>query len=114
MLVKINSLHLVKMNSMLLAMPLADMENLLNLTEERLTAKLSVQLSADRAIIDRHEQTIQHVKMSLNDMETRLLTLESICTALSRENEDLKLKTDDQENRLRRNNICITGLPEKM
>ena len=52
--------------------------------EGRIVAKLSVQLSADRAIIDRHD---------LN----RLLTLESTCTALSRENEALKLKTDHSD-----------------
>ena len=90
---------------------LADMEKLLNSMEERIIAKLSVQLSADRSIIDRHDQTIQHMESSLNDMEARLLTLESTCTALSRENKALKLKTDDRENRSRRNNIRKTGLP---
>ena len=90
---------------------LADMEKLLNSMEERIIAKLSVQLSADRAIIDRHDQTIQHMESSLNDMEARLLTLESTCTALSRDNKALKLKTDDRENRSRRNNIRKTGLP---
>ena len=87
---------------------LADMETLLNSMEDRIVAKLSVQLSATRAIIDRHDQTIQQMETSLNDVETRLLTLESTCKALSRENETLKLKTDDLENRSRRNNICIT------
>ena len=67
--------------------------------EERIIAKHSIKLSADRAIIDSHEQTIQHVEMSLNDMETRLLTVESTCTALSRESEAIKLKMDDLANR---------------
>lgn len=93
---------------------LADMEKLLNSMEDRIIAKLSVQLSADRATIDRHDQTIQQMETSLNDMEARLLTLKSTCKTLSRENEALKLKTDDLENRSRRNNIRITGLPEKV
>lgn len=93
---------------------LADMEKLLNSMEDRIIAKLSVQLSADRATIDRHDQTIQHMETSLNDMESRLRTLEATCTTLSRENEALKLKTDDLENRSRRNNIRVIGLPEKV
>ena len=88
---------------------LADMEKLLTSMEDRIIAKLSDQLSADR-----HDQTIQHMEMALNDMETRLATLESTCLTLSNENAALKLKTDDLENRSRRNNIRITGLPEKV
>ncbi|KAK1887854.1 Cell division protein ZipA [Dissostichus eleginoides] len=38
---------------------LADMEKLFLSMEERIISKLSVQLSADRATIDRHDQTIQ-------------------------------------------------------
>lgn len=95
---------------------LADMEKLLNSMEDRILAKLSAQLSADRATIDRHDQTIQHMEMSLTDIDSRprLLSLEATCATLTRENEALKLKTDDLENRSRRNNIRITGLPEKV
>ena len=93
---------------------LADMEKLLTSMEDRIIAKLADQLAADRATIARHDQTIQHMERALNDMETRLATLELTCTALSNENAALKLKTDDLENRSRRNNIRITGLPEKV
>lgn len=93
---------------------LADMEKLLNSMEDRIITKLSAQLSADRATIDRHDQTIQQMETSLNDMESRLLTLEATCATLSKDNEALKLKTDDLENRSRRNNIRVTGLPEKV
>ncbi|KAJ8004198.1 hypothetical protein DPEC_G00156300 [Dallia pectoralis] len=81
--------------------------------EDRIIAKLSAKLSADRAIIERHDQTIQQMETSLNDVENRLLTLELTCTVLARENEALKLKADDLENRSRRNNIRVTGLTEK-
>lgn len=93
---------------------LVEMEKLLKSMEDRIKAKLSDELSADQATIDRHDQTIQHIETSLSDIETRLATLESACLALSKENESLKLKTEDLENRSRRNNIRITGLPEKV
>lgn len=82
--------------------------------EDHIVAKLSDQLSADLATIDRHDQSIQHMETSLNDMETRLATLESTCIALSKDNDTHKSKIDDLENRSRRNNIRITGLPEKV
>lgn len=93
---------------------LADMEKLLNSTEDRIITKVSVQLSADRSVINRHDQTTQHMETSLNDMESRQLTLEVTCVTLSRENETLILKTDDLENRSRHNNIRVTGFPERL
>ncbi|KAF3855498.1 hypothetical protein F7725_016221 [Dissostichus mawsoni] len=42
---------------------LAAMEKLFLSMEERIIAKLSVQLSADRATIDRHDQTIQGMEI---------------------------------------------------
>lgn len=92
---------------------LADMEKLLKAMEDRIITKLSDQLATDHATIERHDQTIQSMETSLNDMETRLTTLESTCLALSKENQSLRLKTDDLENRSRRNNIRITGVPER-
>ncbi|KAJ8002296.1 hypothetical protein DPEC_G00178410 [Dallia pectoralis] len=89
------------------------MKKLLVSMEDRIIDKLSAKLSADRAIIERHDQTIQQIEMSLNDVENRLLNLESTCTVLARENEALKLKADDLENRSRPNNIRVTDLPEK-
>ena len=93
---------------------LPDMERLLTSMEERIIAKLSAQLSAERAIIDQHHETIQQLETSHNDMHTRLERLESTCAALSKDNEELKVKLDDLENRSRRNNIRIIGLPEKV
>lgn len=48
---------------------MADMEELLKSMEDRIRAKLSVQLFADWATINEHDWTIQHMEMSLNDME---------------------------------------------
>ncbi|KAI4814083.1 hypothetical protein KUCAC02_003291 [Chaenocephalus aceratus] len=77
------------------------------LMEERIISKLST-------TIDRHDQTIQGLEVALKGMETRLQAVESTCTALSGENESLKFKVDNLENRSRRNNIRITGVPEKV
>ena len=93
---------------------LTDMEKLLTSMEERIIAKLSAQLSAERAIIDQHHETIQQLETSHNDMHTQIERLESSCAALSKDNEELKVKLDDLENRSRRNNIRIIGLPEKV
>lgn len=61
---------------MLLA-TLADMEKLLKSMEDRIIAKLSDQLSADRETIDRHDPPIQQMELSLNDMEARLVSPDS-------------------------------------
>lgn len=98
--------------SKLLTLP--DMERLLTSMEERIIAKLSAQLSANRAIIDQHHESIQQLETSLNDTQERLERLESTCAVLSRDNKELKVKLDDLENRSRRNNIRIIGLPEKI
>lgn len=87
---------------------LADMEKLLKSIEGRIITKLSDQLSTDRSTIEQHDQTIQHLETSLNDMEARPANLESTSLALSKENERLV------ENRSRFNNIHINGLPGRV
>ena len=98
--------------SNLLTLP--DIERLLTSMEKRIEAKLFDQLSAERAIIKQHHETIQQLETSQNDMHTRLERRESTCAALSKDNKELKVNLDDLENRSRRNNICIIGLPEKV
>lgn len=93
---------------------LPDMERLLTSMEERIVTKLSAQLSANREIIDQHHETIQHLEVSLSDTQTRLERLDLKVAALSSDNEALKAKMEDLENRSRRNNIRIIGLPEKV
>lgn len=83
---------------------LADMEKLLKAMEDRIITKLSDQFSVDHATTEQHDEMIKHMEASLNDMETRLATLESTCLAPSKENQSLRLKT----------NIRITGLPKKV
>uniref|UniRef100_A0A1A7WJK3 Uncharacterized protein n=1 Tax=Iconisemion striatum TaxID=60296 RepID=A0A1A7WJK3_9TELE len=91
----------------------ADMEVMLQGLEDRITSKLSAQLTVNRALLEQHDSTIQQLKTTMNDMHNRMLELETTCSMLMQENEKLKPNTDDPENWSRCNNICITGLPEK-
>ncbi|MED6255273.1 hypothetical protein ATANTOWER_007023 [Ataeniobius toweri] len=84
----------------------ADMEAMLRGLEERIISKLSAQSSVDWALLEQHDTTIQQLETSLE--------LETTCNKLMIDNEMLRLKADDLENRSRLNNICITGLPEKI
>ena len=93
---------------------MADMEKLLLNMETRIVAKLSSQLSADREKIARHDETIEQMETSLNDMQARLIAVESTCSDLIKENEAQKLKLDLLENRSRRSNVRITGLGEHL
>lgn len=78
---------------------LLNMERLLTSMEERIVAKLSAQLPADRAIIDQRHKAIHQLEAAANDTQTRIEKLESTCAALFQNNEDLKVKLDNLENR---------------
>lgn len=62
--------------------------------EEGIILKLFDQLSADQAIIDRYDQTIQQIEASINHMQTGLIKLKSTGVALTRKKQVLKLKMD--------------------
>lgn len=47
-------------------------------------------------------------------MDERLSIQECKCQSLERDNEELKSKADDLENRSRRNNLRILGIPENV
>lgn len=91
---------------------LADMKTLLAGMEERIITNLTTQISSNHANIAKHDQAIQCIENSMNDFQDRITTLESTAGYLSKENEQLTLKLDDLENRSRRYNIRITGIPE--
>ena len=94
------------------AASLTDIQKLLTGMEERIISSLTAQISANHATIAKHDQTIQAIETSMNDYHDRLTTLESAVGKLTKENEQLQLKVDDLENRSRRCNIRITGIPE--
>lgn len=93
---------------------LVDIERLLTSTEERIVNKLSAQLSANRASIEENQDSIQQLETSVTDIQERLELLEAKCAVLEKDNEVLREKVDDLENRSRRNNVRIIGLPEKV
>lgn len=94
------------------AASLTDIQKLLTGMEERIITNLAAQISANHAAIAKHDQTIQAIETSMNDFHGRLTALESAAGKLTKENEQLLIKVDDLENRSRRCNIRITGLPE--
>lgn len=95
------------------AVSLADIQKVLAGMEEQIIANLKAQISSNHTTIARHDQTIQAIETSMNDFQGRITTLESTMGNLIKENEQLKLKVDDLENRSRSCNIRITGIPEK-
>lgn len=91
---------------------LTDIQALLAGMEERIITNLTSQISTNHAGIAKHDETIQSIETSMNDFQDRITALEASVGYLSKENEQLKLKLDDLENRSRRCNIRITGIPE--
>lgn len=57
-------------------------------------------------------QKIGDIEEALNDSDGRLTAVEKLCSTLQTENTSLKLKLDDLENRSRRQNLRIIGIPE--
>ncbi|TNN58857.1 hypothetical protein EYF80_030930 [Liparis tanakae] len=78
---------------------LADMQKLLAGMEERIINTLTAQISANHATIARHDQKMQAIVTSMNDFQGRITTLEAAVGSFVKENELLKFKVDDLENR---------------
>ena len=93
-------------------MSLTEIQKLLTGMEERIIANLTAQISSNHATIAKHDQTIQAIETAMNDFDGRMVKMESTLSCLAKENEQLKQKVDDLENRPRRCNIRITGIPE--
>lgn len=69
-------------------------------------------MSTLQANLSTQAQKIGDIETALTDSDGRLTTVEKLCKTLQTENADLKLKLDDLENRLRRQNVRIIGIPE--
>ncbi|KAK1894097.1 LINE-1 retrotransposable element ORF1 protein [Dissostichus eleginoides] len=95
------------------ALSLSDIQKLLTGMEERIIGSLTAQITSNHAAIIRHDETIQAIETSMNDFQGRITTVESTLADIMQENKQLKLKVDDLENRSRRCNIRITGIPER-
>lgn len=61
-----------------------------------------------------HDERIREVEDGLNDYSDRLVSAEAAIAALQSENAFLKGKLDDLENRSRRSNLRVVGIPENL
>lgn len=61
-----------------------------------------------------HEERIRGVEDHLSEYSDRLVSAETAITVLQDENAWLKKKLDDLENRSRRSNLRVVGIPEKL
>ncbi|KAL1247028.1 hypothetical protein QQF64_034465 [Cirrhinus molitorella] len=75
-------------------------------------AELKSSISAVKTSLLEQEQKLKDVEESLTDVDCRVTTLESTCSVLSKDNEKLRAKLDNLENRARRNNIRVIVIPE--
>lgn len=77
-----------------------------------LLSELRSAVSTLQTTLSSHAQTIGNIETALTDSDGRLTAVEKMCNTLQTENSDLKLKLDDLENRSRRQNLRIIGIPE--
>lgn len=69
-------------------------------------------MSTLQTTLSSQAQKIGDIETALNDSDGRLIAVEKLCNTLQTENTSLKLKLDDLENRSRRQNLRIIGIPE--
>lgn len=75
-------------------------------------AELRNSHTALRSTLDDHEDRISSIESALTEMSTSLQRSEAQCASLIKENRSLRLKVDDLENRSRRMNLRVIGIPE--
>lgn len=75
-------------------------------------APINQSLDALRKKLDDYEPRFTEMEEALTDHSDRLTSLEKRVEKLQQENKELTEKTDDLENRSRRNNLRVMGLPE--
>lgn len=75
-------------------------------------AELKSSISAVKTSLLEQETKLKDVEDSLTDVDGRVTALESTCSTPSKDNERLRVKLDDLENRSRKNNVCVIVIPE--
>lgn len=75
---------------------------------------ISASLENIRKTTDSHGQRIQDLEHNLSDYSDRIVELERCTKTLKDDNMRLLAKTEDLENRSRRSNLRVVGIPEKM
>ncbi|KAL7835380.1 hypothetical protein SRHO_G00277270 [Serrasalmus rhombeus] len=76
--------------------------------------ELRSSISSLKTILHALEQNLEDASNSLTEVDSRVTTLENMCSALVKENQTIRAKLDDLENRARRSNIRIIGIPERL
>ncbi|KAL6461401.1 hypothetical protein MHYP_G00295450 [Metynnis hypsauchen] len=74
--------------------------------------ELRSSISSLKSSLHALERNLEDTGNSLTEVDSRVTTLENTCSALVKENVTIRAKLDDLENRARRNNIQVIGVPE--
>ncbi|KAJ8383485.1 hypothetical protein AAFF_G00220020 [Aldrovandia affinis] len=79
---------------------------------EEIVKELRSALTLLQTTVSDHADKISSLETSQNEVTDRLAELEAQCASLAADNVMLKAAVDDQENRSRRQNIRVIGIPE--
>ena len=90
----------------------ATLSSLLNSALEKALAPISASLSSIRQLADSQNQRLTDLESALSGYSDRIVSMEESLSQLQTENRRLVDKVDDLENRSRRPNMRIIGLPE--
>ncbi|KAL0152458.1 hypothetical protein M9458_052181 [Cirrhinus mrigala] len=80
--------------------------------QSEVLSELCSAVSTLQTTLSSQAQKIGDIETALNDSDGRLTAVEKLCNTLQTENTSLKLKLDNLENRLQRQNLRIVGIPE--
>lgn len=105
---------LAKLHTVLLSDLAQQTDSLLKKALGEALAPISASLELVKSSLDSHEERIHDMEEGLNGHSDRIEAIETTCTALLAENERLKNKVEDLENRSRRSNLRVVGIPEHM
>lgn len=79
-----------------------------------LRSEIQSAIAPIKAALSECSEKVREVEGSMNVFDARLAGVESACNLLASENNKLLAKIDDLENRSRRNNLRVVGIPEGM
>lgn len=82
--------------------------------KDEILTELRGTISALQTTVSSHGRQINEHDEALSDQDARLTALEKSHSELQTENAKLQARLDDQENRSRRQNVRVVGLPEKV
>lgn len=105
---------LEKLRSILLSDMTQTVHSVIKDELETALSPVNTTLEQVKAYYESHEERIRGVENNLSEYSDRLVSAESAIAALQDENSSLKKKLDDLENRSRRSNLRVVGIPENL